>query len=478
MDDLVFQALVTILGIISDRRFTNFRPVVDVYIALHFTCSTASSHIIKSLHKLLRTPGSAEAGTTLRASLKVWDYLVKFIVRSREIQGAKHVGSGVTSDHLDSTFKRELSALLAQVNSLLRLSSPSSIIGTQTLAVQHFASILPDLAKCYTDQELSDLAIAFVDSITSKGKIVIWKILLLNQLVNGILFESPTGRAALVPNIVRWLKPSLGKFDENMLCSPKDTQEKRERERVGWIEGIRLAAGVVAAMLDSIQEALIDPIICGSRSLLAQEQDSIEYLLGLVPRLLDSYRELEDVANLDAVERQRNQGSIVPAIPVVFPSSYPFALLSRELDRDVDEAGGDGQARPSLRGGVGDVACVFLTLLLLAPRKIFVNYLETSLEVDGKENFARQLTQLLRVATSILRNDAFPAEWLNINILAHHVVVKVAQPIADLLEREFIPAQSASSTFNTTLWCEFFTSLLTLLASPQLLIEEFAPQKR
>ena len=51
VDDLVFQALVTILGIVSDRRFTNFKPVLDVYIERHFTCSTASSHIIKSLDR-------------------------------------------------------------------------------------------------------------------------------------------------------------------------------------------------------------------------------------------------------------------------------------------------------------------------------------------------------------------------------------------------------------------------------------------
>jgi len=32
LDSLVFQALVFILGIITDKRFTTFRPVLDVYI--------------------------------------------------------------------------------------------------------------------------------------------------------------------------------------------------------------------------------------------------------------------------------------------------------------------------------------------------------------------------------------------------------------------------------------------------------------
>lgn len=483
VDDLVFQALVTILGIVSDRRFTNFKPVLDVYIERHFTCSTASSHIIKSLHKLLRNPGSIEGATTLRSSIKVWHYLFKFIVRSREIQRAKDVGMGVTSDHLETTFKRELSALLSQVNSLMRALSPSSIIGTQTLAVQHFASILPDLAKCFNHQELADIAIAFGDAIiASKGKITVWKVLLQNQLVNSLLFQSPTGRAALVPNIVRWLKPSLGKFDEHLMCTPKDTQATRDIARVSWVEGIRLAVGVVAAVLDGIHEALIDPVIRASRSLLGQEQDSIEYLLALLPRLLQSYRELENVANLEAVERTRTQASVISAVPVVFPSSYPFSLLSlppdygRRRSKDKDRA--DEKERPTLRGGVGEIACIFIVLLHLAPRKIFDNALESTLEVEGKENFARQLAQILRVSKSILANDAFPADWLNINLLSHTVIVKIVDPISDILEREFIPPQQASFTFNTTLWKDFFKMLLTLLASPQLLIEDFSPQKR
>ncbi|KAI5478526.1 hypothetical protein MNV49_005055 [Pseudohyphozyma bogoriensis] len=487
VDDLVFQALVTILGIVSDRRFTNFKPVLEVYIERHFTCSTASTHIIKSIDRLLRLTNSSEAGTTLRASIKVWHHLFKFIVRSREIQRSKDVGSGVTSGHLESSFKRELSGLLSQINSLMRATSPSSIIGTQTLAVQNFASIVPDLAKCFEDHELADIVIAFGDSIgQQKGKITVWKLLLENQVVQSPVFASPSGRATLVPNLVRWLKPSLGRFDEGMMCSPKDTQATRDNARVLWVEGIRLACGVIAAMLDTIQEALVTPQIRNSRSLLGQEQDNIEYLLGILPRLLDSYRELENPANLESVERQRSQASVVSVVPAVFPSSYPFSLLAKSA-RDVqssDPAGSKSKVstlwkdRPSLQSGVGEIACIYVALILLAPRKLFVGWLEATLEVEGKENFSRYLTQMFRVSKSILENDAYPSDWLNINILAHRVILKMVDPVSEILERDFIPTQQASFTFNTALWRDFFAMLLRLLSSPQLLIEEFSPQKR
>lgn len=155
MDSLVFQGIVHVFSFIGDRRFNNFKvrsrppfppaltdffrpsqPVLDLYISQHFTGSTAASHIISSLQRLLRAPTDPENATTLRSAIKVWKWLFKLVVRSREIQRSKGLGSGVTSGHLEASFKSDLSSLLNQVNSLMRSTTPTSIIGTQTLVVQ------------------------------------------------------------------------------------------------------------------------------------------------------------------------------------------------------------------------------------------------------------------------------------------------------------------------------------------------------
>ena len=49
-------------------------------------------------------------------------------------------------------------------------------------------------------------------------------------------------------------------------------------------------------------------------------------------------------------------------------------------------------------------------------------------------------------------------------------------PIATLLERDFIPDQDAGFQFDSNLWREGFYMLLKLLSSEQLVIEEFSPQ--
>ncbi|KAG1719426.1 hypothetical protein EDD22DRAFT_1029373 [Suillus occidentalis] len=83
-----------------------------------------------------------------------------------------------------------------------------------------------------------------------------------------------------------------------------------------------------------------------------------------------------------------------------------------------------------------------------------------------------------KVATSILENDAFPSNWLNVNILTHKVSIKMMDPIATLLKRIFIPPPSASHQFKAELWKDAFFMLLKLLSSEQLVIEDFSPQKR
>ncbi|GAA5945387.1 hypothetical protein JCM10213_005960, partial [Rhodosporidiobolus nylandii] len=489
MDDLVFQALVTIFGFVNDRRFTHFKPVLDLYISSHFTGSTAASHIIQSLQRLLRAPANSEGATTLRSSIKVWKWLFRLVVRAREIQRAKSLGAETTDATLEATFQSDISTLLAAVNSLMRTSTPSSIIGTQTLFVQNFATVLPELAVVFDLDELVDIAIAFVDSIAAtKGKMVVHRLVLIHALVTSpALFASPTGRATLVPSVVRWLKPHLGKFDEHAMCSPKDPQTTRDLARVSWIEGNRLAVGVMAAVLDAVHVALVDPAIVADRALLAQEHDSVEYLLALLPRLLEAYREMENLANLDAIERQRTPASIPSTIPVAFPSSYPVSLLSYPAQYARRQAAGtlppgskgeDHGLVPTLRGGVGEIAAVFLALVHLAPRKIFVNWLESQQEIEGTDTFTRQMAQIFRVSRSILEGEAFPQDWLNVSVFAHRVILKLAEPISDILVTSFVPPSQQSFKFNTSLWRDFFSMFLKLLASPAMVIEEASSQKR
>jgi dedicator of cytokinesis protein 3 len=287
MDDLIFGALVTVLGIVQDRRFTNFQPVLDVYIDKHFTCAPAASKIIKSMNRLLADPAATESASRLRNALKVWHYVFRFVIRARELQRIKeaNVGSGATSEHFEQMFKKELMTHLGEVNKLMSTTRPESIIGTQTLAIQRFASILPDLAKVFSTLELVTVVTHFSNAVPNpKGKLIIWKLIMYLQIVKGFLFESAQSRALLVESIVSWIKPYFGMYDEHSHVSPNDLETAKDSSRITWLESTRLCITIVAVMLAQLQQSLISPTTLADRKLQRQENDNVEYVLSLMPR--------------------------------------------------------------------------------------------------------------------------------------------------------------------------------------------------
>ncbi|KAJ6499427.1 C2 domain in Dock180 and Zizimin proteins-domain-containing protein [Mycena sanguinolenta] len=478
MDELVFNALVTVLGIVQDRRFSNFQPVLDVYIEQHFNCASASSHMIHSMTRLLANPTSTESASPLRAALKVWHYIFKFIARSRELQKAKEIGiaGGATADHLESTFKRELRSHLAEVTRMMASTSPASIIGTQTIALQHFTSILPELSKIFSTVELVSIATSFANAVTvGKGKIVIWKLIMYLQIVKGFLFDNPESRPLLVEAVVIWIKPHFGRYDE---YHSNESESAKDAARVSWLESIRLCVTIIAVMLDKLQQNLVDPVIVADRNRFRKEQDNVENLLPLIPRLLDSYREFQSPASRKAMERTRSSLPLKTTSPVTFPETYPFSLLV-QLPENLRSppTPGTPNAENTFNPGLGETATVFLVLILSSPTKHILNFLELSLDIEGRDRFVALLFQFFKVASSILENDAFPKTWLNINVLAHKVLIKMMEPIAAVMEKEFIPAQQDQAQFNAHLWREGFSMFLKLLSSDQLVIEEFSPQK-
>ncbi|KAI8452969.1 hypothetical protein BY996DRAFT_6415054 [Phakopsora pachyrhizi] len=510
-DDLVFNALVTLLGIVSDRRFTNFKPVVDLYIDQHFSCTTASSHLIRSLQSLLMNPTSAQNAQLLRSTIKVWGHLLRLIIRSRDLQRLKdsHAASGgeLVSDAIESKFKHDLTTVLNKINSLMSMDS-NAIIGTQTLAVQHYASLLPELAKVFTPLDLLEKSNSFCDSIiATKGKIVIWKLLLQEQIVMSPIFDEPEGRLRLIPKLIGWVKPHLGELVDYSAFKPKGNDAIKDSARVTWLEGIRISTAVIAVALDRLHEALIDPEIRADQSSLAQEHDNIEYLLGLLPKLLDSFRELDSPVNVEAVQRLGTTASVISPNPIVFPATYPFSLLnclpskSGALQTNGQTATAAPPAsghNPSTQNLLGEISVVMMSMIMISPHKMVENYFEEMLEVEGKENMAKFLSKLFKVFYSVLKNKAFPPNWLNVNVLAHNISLKVLECVSKLMEREFVPklptdktsqavsVHSASNQqetedsekFNSELWSDFLVLIHGMLSSQHLVIEDFPPQKR
>lgn len=162
-------------------------------------------------------------------------------------------------------------------------------------------------------------------------------------------------------------------------------------------------------------------------------------------------------------------------VPVTFPESYPFSLLA-QLPKSAPARADSTDSKAVYNPGLGETAIVLLVLGLSSPRKHLFAFFDNIFEIEGREHLASLLLRLFKVASSILSGDAFPGNWLNVNILAHKVLIKIFDPIGALMEREFIPNDNSTFSFDANLWKEGLTVLLRLLSSEHLAIEEASHQ--
>ncbi|KAG1146695.1 hypothetical protein G6F37_005363 [Rhizopus arrhizus] len=290
INDQALAAIIWLLGIVQDRRFSNFRPVLDVYIENRFSLQEYERHqqqqqqnsdhqnysyspaeettfdeLLKSLNRLCKSSGDAAKAKLLRSSMKVWDYLFRFIVRSRLCQ--QHKEDAEERQIRDKMFKDDIYTLLGTVQNIMGPDQPSAMIGTQTLTLQHFADILVELHRLFPSHEIITIATSFVDACSHvTGRLVGFKLAMILNIVKGPVFNDPACRLDLTKNVFRWVRLWLNSY----MATAKDVIFARQVEqqqsdldhqqtrlpRAQWIENLRLSLTIMSEVLDKVRKSV------------------------------------------------------------------------------------------------------------------------------------------------------------------------------------------------------------------------------
>jgi hypothetical protein len=285
-EDLVFSALVTVLGIVHDRRF-NLGPLVDQYAEQKFNYPFATPCLVRSFTRQLAKPSDPDTSRKLRATFKVVRHILKFITHARGQQKAKEAGIGITST--SPGFTRHLRSIFKALDGLMRNNAPI-LVGSQTLAVQHFHTWLPELTGLLSTEEILHIAIDFMDSCSGvKGKLVLYKLILIINYSKLELFSHPEQKAALSANTVRWIAPHWGK-----------TAEVTEQ----WRDQVRLCCSILSTQVTGLGPEVPD----------------------YIPKIIDSYLTL-----------QAPPKSPKTRLSLLFPTTYPFPSKPISGDSQFDE---------------------------------------------------------------------------------------------------------------------------------------------
>ncbi|EFX06343.1 sh3 domain containing protein [Grosmannia clavigera kw1407] len=431
-EDLVFTALVRVLDIVHDRRF-NVGPLVDHYAETKFNSPFATPCLVRSFTRLLSKPTEPEIARKLRATFKVVRHILKFITHARGQQRVKEAGIGITST--TPNFTRHIQSIFKALEAMMRNTAPV-LVGSQTLAVQHFHTWLPELSGLLSTEEILHIAIDFMDACADvKGKLVLYKLVLIINYSKLDIFSHPEQRAALSANTVRWIAPHWGHSDEV-------TDQ--------WKSQVRLCCSILASQIDHLSSEIPD----------------------YIPKILDSYLAIRHAAesSTKTAKTVRSRLSLLFPTQYPFPSrliSYPEGLMEPTLDGKPPSA--DQSSQPQF-----DEALVELSAVLSA-----LSNSASGMQLEMADgDLAVIIENTLRVHMSILRGEAFPSTWLSVHIFHHSSIMRTLQYLASILLDSFLLDPDEAEEFNTELWKMLFSTLLMLVSSPSLALETFPEQKR
>ena len=285
-EDLVFNSLVTILGIVHDRRF-DLGPLVKDYAETKFHYPFVTPCLIRSCIRLLSNPADSENARRSRATFKVGRQILKFIVEARKQQKEKEAGIGITSTQ--STFTRDLRNIFAALEALMQDTSPVTI-GSKTLLVQHMHSWLPELHECFSETEIIDTISSFIDACANvKGKLILHKLVLILNISQSINNLPKDLRVQFDNRITGWIEPYWG-----------STNEVNEQ----WREQVRLCSSIVTS----------------------QQIDLGRHTCEYFYKVVQSYQAVK------STPRVENQ-----SFSMLFPSSYPFPSRNTSGPKNFDE---------------------------------------------------------------------------------------------------------------------------------------------
>ncbi|XP_015202316.1 dedicator of cytokinesis protein 1 isoform X1 [Lepisosteus oculatus] len=207
-DTLVFDALVFIIGLIADRKFQHFNPVLETYIRKHFSATLAYTKLTTVLKDYV---DKAEKSTEqLFKAMKALEYIFKFIVRSRVLFNQLYENKGETD------FMESLRSLFTSFNDMMSSNSENTVM-VKGAALKYVPTIVNDVKLVFDPKELSKLFTEFILKVPP-GRLVKQKLYCMIDIVHSDLFTQHDCREILLPLMTDQLKFHLEKQEELEAC--------------------------------------------------------------------------------------------------------------------------------------------------------------------------------------------------------------------------------------------------------------------
>ncbi|XP_040294828.1 dedicator of cytokinesis protein 1 [Bufo bufo] len=209
-DILVFDALVFIIGLIADRKFQHFNPVLETYIKKHFSATLAYTKLTKVLKNYVENADKPGITDQVYKVMKALEYIFKFIVRSRILFIQLYENKG------EAEFMESLLQLFKSINEMTSSQTDQTVI-VKGAALKYLPTIVNDVKLVFDPKELSKLFTDFIVNVP-RDRLVRQKLYCLIEIVHSDLFSQLECREILLPMMTDQLKYHLERQEELEAC--------------------------------------------------------------------------------------------------------------------------------------------------------------------------------------------------------------------------------------------------------------------
>ncbi|XP_077981762.1 dedicator of cytokinesis protein 3-like isoform X1 [Glandiceps talaboti] len=219
----VFQALVFVIGILSDRRYQNLRTDLDTYIEKHFAGTLAHKPLISCLKQCAEEAiHYADKQKSIQRAFQAIPYLFKFIVQSRLLYAR------ATRGKEETVFKEDINNLFIAMNNMVQQTSDYVLTSQMTL-LSFFSTTYDCLLQekgdgqtMFTIPQVALFAKNLIDNVAKEGvrkELHGAKLRCILDTVNSRLFEEEASRMILSPVFLHHIQLHLVQRQELKLCA-------------------------------------------------------------------------------------------------------------------------------------------------------------------------------------------------------------------------------------------------------------------
>ncbi|RXM36003.1 Dedicator of cytokinesis protein 1, partial [Acipenser ruthenus] len=273
---------VFIIGLIADRKFQHFNPVLETYIRKHFSATLAYTKLTTVLKNYV---DNAEKLTEqLFRAMKALEYIFKFIVRSRVLFNQLYENKG------EVDFMESLRDLFKSFNDMMNSNSENTVM-VKGAALKYLPTIVNDVKLVFDPKELSKLFTEFILKVP-QGLLLRQKLHCLIDIVHSDLFTQHDCRDILLPLMTEQLKLHLENQEELEACCQllSNILEVLYRKDVGPSLLPLVDQGPTQRHVQIIMEKLLRTV---NRTVISMGRDS-ELIGSFVASMTAILRQMED----------------------------------------------------------------------------------------------------------------------------------------------------------------------------------------